>query len=416
MNYPKLNRQFTFACFLAPPIAGSAVSFLWHGGALWCLIAIVTGQRPFSRDRIMRVLGILLYFYVALALLSFFANGGDSSNASELLQLVTLLLFPFSYSVWSIARKTEIVQAAAFGSAIAGIGALVLALVQLYLDMRPEGGAGNPLVFATVASLAGIACLAGLLLLNSRWQLLFLAGFFSSLTAVILSGARSIWLSMAIATLLVLVALRANLRTTFRKHGRFALLAIVLVAILTSSMLASRVQRLVDDWDILVEQSSYDTSLGVRLALWDAAAQLIAERPLLGHGMQNTKPLVNTVIKGETNLDYVYTHFHNGFLTIAVESGMFAVTLLLAVFAVAFYTALKALRSSSVEARFGAALLLGLVVNYVVGGSFNLVLGHDVIDSVFMIFLIMGTWLACGSDLKGHITNRKNNNYKSKLQ
>src|SRR5690606_22381234 len=183
----------------------------------------------------------------------------DHSNAHVLLQFVTLLLFPFSYSVWSIARKAEIVQAAALGSAIAGIGALVLTAFQLYLDIRPEGGAGNSLVFATVTSLAGISCLAGLLLLNSRWQLLFLAGYFASLAAVILSGARSVWLSMAIATLLVLWALRANLRTTFRKHGRFALLAIVLVAILTSGMLASRVQRLVDDWDILVEQSSYDT-------------------------------------------------------------------------------------------------------------------------------------------------------------
>src|SRR5690606_16938987 len=122
--------------------------------------------------------------------------------------------------------------------------------------------------------------------------------------------------SMAIATLLVLWALRANLRTTFRKHGRFALLAIVLVAILTSGMLASRVQRLVDDWDILVEQSSYDTSLGVRLALWDAAAKLIAESPLLGHGMQNTKHLVNDVIRGKINLALVYARCHEGFLTI----------------------------------------------------------------------------------------------------
>jgi len=408
MNYPKLNRHFTFACFLAPPVAGSAVSFLWHGGALWCLIAIVTGQKTLSRDGTMRVLSALLYLYVALALLSFFANGGDRSSADELLQLVTLLLFPFSYSVWSIARKAEIVQAAALGAAIAGIGALVLAGIQLYLDIRPEGGAGNSLVFATVTSLAGITCLAGLLLLNSRWQLLFLAGYFASLAAVILSGARSVWLSMAIVTLLVLWALRGNLHSTFRKHGRFVVLAIVLVAILTSSMLASRVQRLVDDWDILVEQSSYDTSLGVRLALWDAAARFVAEKPLLGHGMQSTKPLVDAVIKGETNLDYVYTHFHNGFLTIAVESGLPAMTLILAVFAVAFYAALKALRSSSVEARFGAVLLLGLVVNYVVGGTFNLVIGHDVIDTIFMIFLIIGTWLACGSDLEERVSAEVN--------
>lgn len=40
--------------------------------------------------------------------------------------------------------------------------------------------------------------------------------------------------------------------------------------------------------------------------------------------------------------------------------------------------------------------LLILVINYGIGGSVNLVLGHDIIDTVFMIFLIVGVFLASG--------------------
>src|SRR5690606_22817790 len=83
---------------------------------------------------------------------------------------------------------------------------------------------------------------------------------------------------------------------------------------------------------------------------------------------------------------------------IAVESGIMALLAVVGVLLVAFVAAIKTLASNLAESRFGAILLLGVVITYTIGGTFNLILGHDVIDTVFMIFLIIGAWLACGSE------------------
>lgn len=398
MNYPKVNRHFTFACFFAAPVAGTAASILWHGGAIWCLFSIVFGRQRLSRDKLMFILTTLLYLYVFISLVSFFANGGNSTTAKELAQLATLLLFPFSYSVWTIANKTEIAKAASFGAMVACYGALILALIQFFFfDMRPEGGAGNALVFATVTSLAGIACLAGALLLNTSWQLALLGGYFSAITAIIMSGSRSIWLAMAVASLVTLIACHTELRILLKKYGKLALLALVLITVLTSGELATRVSKLAEDWNQLVHQQSYDSSLGLRIALWEAASNLIRESPFLGHGLQNTRPILYQAIKENTGLEVSFSHFHNGFLTIAVESGLIALAAIVGVLLVVMLAAIKALASKSAEARFGGILLTGLAITYVLGGIFNLILGQDVIDATFVIFLIIGSWLACGT-------------------
>lgn len=399
MNYPKVNRHFTHACLALPPILGSVTSVIWHGGAVWSLFAVATRQRPLSSDHVMRFLTFFLYLYVLTTIITSLANGLDLSDADELVQLLTLLLFPFSYSLFAIAWKKDVANAAALAAMVAGYGAAALAFVQYFLtDARPEGGAGNALVFATVACLAGTASLAGAFTLQSRWRLALLGAYIAAFAAIILSGSRSIWLAIAIATFVILISCRAEVAKLIRQHAKLTFFTVTVIGVLSSGILLSRVEHLAHDWNALVEHKNYDTSLGARVVLWERAAVLIGERPLLGHGMQNTKQLVFDALNSAGEFVFKYTHFHNSFLTIAVESGLIGLAAIIGVFVVAMVAALRALRSDQVERRFGALLLSSLVITYAVGGSFNLVIGHDLLDTSLMIFLITGSWLASGSE------------------
>ena len=96
-------------------------------------------------------------------------------------------------------------------------------------------------------------------------------------------------------------------------------------------------------------------------------------------------------------LDAGFSHFHNGFITALVEAGLLGALALAAIFIVAAWNAARVLRLSAdpVE-RFGATMILVTVITYLVGGMTGIVVGHDILDSTLMVFLISGTYLASG--------------------
>lgn len=399
MRYTTVNKLFTFACFSTPPVLGSAVAFLWHGGALWCLFEVASGRRALSADRHMRIFTVLLYTYVAANILSFLLNAPRWTDVPLLLPLATFLLFPFSYSIWSISEKDPVARAAALASMTASYGALAFALVQYFIlgMARVEGGAGNALVFASAASMAGTISLAGAFMLTTRWQLPLVGGYFAAAFAVLLSGSRSVWMVMALASLAILFACRREIRTFIAGHLVKVLLVASVVAALSSGVLASRVESLAEDWNKLAQAENYNSSLGTRWALWQGGVEQALDRPLLGNGLQNTRKIIER-LADEFGLSARFTHFHNGFLTIFVESGLVGAGAMIGVFLLAGWLALRTLsETEETTARLGGAILIVFFLNYLIGGSFNIVVGHDILDTLFMILLITGSLLACGT-------------------
>jgi O-antigen ligase len=92
-----------------------------------------------------------------------------------------------------------------------------------------------------------------------------------------------------------------------------------------------------------------------------------------------------------------FGHFHNGFLNALVEAGIVGAVALAAIFVVAAKNAAKVLRISTdpVE-RFGATLIVIVVITYLTGGMVGILVGHDILDAVLMVFLVSGTYLASG--------------------
>jgi O-antigen ligase len=52
--------------------------------------------------------------------------------------------------------------------------------------------------------------------------------------------------------------------------------------------------------------------------------------------------------------------------------------------------------SSDPLERFGATMVVVTVITYLIGGLTGILVGHDILDSTLMVFLVSGTYLACG--------------------
>ncbi|ESY71539.1 O-antigen ligase family protein [Mesorhizobium sp. M0051] len=394
-----INIYFSILCFFFPPVLGSVVSFVFNGGALASIVLIASGKRRFNADRPVIWLTVAIYAYCAANLLATVVNNSFVRDAPHLIPLVTFLFFPVSYSTWSITQKTTLARIIVLSSMVACFVALPMAVIQQYwIGVRAEGGAGNPIIFATVLCLAVTVCVAGALSGIERARSPIFHAALAGTIAMIYSGSRIVWLALLIAGIAVLLINHQRLRG--RNAARVLLLLVavgVVVAAFGFQAISGRVAFLHSDWNALGAQGNYDSSLGIRLALWEIGLKAFHDMPLFGHGVGATQSLIKQGFHDQFAMDAGFNHFHNGFLTALVQAGILGAATLAAIFVVAAGNAARVLRNSSdpVE-RFGATMIVVVVITYLTAGMTGILVGHDILDSVLMIFLVCGTYLASG--------------------
>lgn len=394
-----MNVYFSILCFFFPPVLGSLVSFVFNGGALASVVLIATGKRRFNIDRPMIWLTVAIYAYCAANLMASIVNNSFVRDAPHLIPLVTFLFFPISYSTWSITQKATLARIIVLSSMAACFVALLMAVIQQYwIGVRAEGGAGNPIVFATVVCLAVVVCVAGALsgIERARNPLFYAA--LAGTIAIIYSGSRIVWLALLIAGIAVLLINHQRLRGRNAVRVLLLLTAVgIVIAAFGFQAISGRVDFLRSDWDALGTHDNYDTSLGIRVALWEIGLRAFHDMPVFGHGAGASQLLIKQGFHDQFAMDTGFNHFHNGFLTALVQAGILGAVTLAAIFVVAAGNAAWVLRNSSdpVE-RFGAAMIVIVVITYLTAGMTGILIGHDILDSVLMVFMVCGTYLACG--------------------
>ncbi|MDX8516971.1 O-antigen ligase family protein [Mesorhizobium dulcispinae] len=395
----QINIYFSIVCFFSPPVLGSLVSFVFNGGALWSVFLLAFGRRQFNIDRAMLAVTVAICAYCAAIVLASAVNGALGADLKYFLPLITLLFFPISYSTWSITDKVTLARIAVLASAAACCGALAIAVVQYrWLGTRAEGGAGNAIVFATVTCLAVMMCLAGALSgIVKGWKLLAAAALAGTI-AILLSGSRIIWLALPIATIaVVLINRRRFVSANPMRLALIAAAACLVIAAIGLPVIMDRADFLFSDWNALTTNGDHSTALGLRVAMWEIGVGAFREMPIFGHGISASRALMKQGFHDQFGMDAGYNHYHNGFLTAAVQAGLLGASALAAIFVVAARNAARVLRLSvdPVE-RFGATMIVVTVITYLVGGLTGIVVGQDLLDSTLMVFLVSGTYLACG--------------------
>lgn len=400
MKYPAVNRYFTFAVFAAPPVAGSAVSFLYNGGALLAFLDIARGRRALSGEPHFRATVVALYAYCAAILAATLVNPNALANLPGQVGLLSLLLFPFAYSTWRISDRDQIVEACLAASAAAGIGGMLLAMAQFHLlgIHRAEGGSGNALVFGYTIALAGSVALAGAFRHRGRRRAVFAAAFLASAVAVAYSASRGPFMLVLINAVLVALAMSRGRRAGVAALGMLGLLFVAILFVVSDiSPLAGRLRTMAGEVANALGGEDFTTSGGLRVALWRSGIDLWLEKPFLGHGERAIPRLIAETMQRTYGIAAGLTHFHNVFINTLVAGGVVALLALLATIAIPAHAALRTLlRTDDDNARFGATLLVAFFSMFVFAGMTNLVLHHDIMDAVFMSFLAVGLFLATG--------------------
>lgn len=394
------TKIFTYICFASAPIAGSLASIAVNVGAVGGIIEVCRRIIPLTRDRLALLLTWCLYVYSLAFTLSLVFNPAPSWKG--LLPILPLLMFPFLYSSWCISRKETVAAAVMGGSAIACYGGAAIAVVQFHVyGIRAEGGAGNAIVFATVICLAAAMVLAGVFSVQKREQAIVLLGAYCAGTiAILYSGSRATWIALLLSSGAILWIFRNRwaLRTSRRTLIGISA-AIAAVAIVAFQTVPHRMGELVTDWQQINLENDYDSSLGRRMTLWQIAVSSIEANPFIGTGPQSTKPVI-TAGFASMGLEVHYSHFHNGFLTAWVETGIVGLLSLIFLFLAAVVAGMRALRdATAVETRLGGTMLVVAAATYLTTGMSGILVGHDILDAMLLAFLAVGSYLAAGTSM-----------------
>jgi O-antigen ligase len=393
-SYPKVNELYTLVCFAAPTIAGSAVSFLFQGGALWCLFEILSGRHTLSDDRNARAMTFALWSVVLAYLVSAFVNI-DRQSPSNVVWLWTFAMFPFSFSIWILSDRRAIADAMFRGCAAASYGGLLLAVVQIaFFIRRAEGAAGNPLVFATAATFASGVCLLAALQSRGRWAMIYYGAFVAGVPSVLLSGARAITAAFVLNIVIVwIIWLRQNDRRLAIRVMVGSLTALAFTLLLFGQHLLFRFFDIIEGVRKL-HTGNYDSSLGQRLALWREGFRLWSRSPIFGFGPKSAGGLIIDRVVPGYQLPQEFTHFHNVVVTTLVEAGVLGLLAVIVMVAVCLKIAVSTFRQQpDALQRNGATLLLLLLSTFLTAGMSSIMIGHDIHDAVFVVTLVVGILL-----------------------
>jgi len=257
------------------------------------------------------------------------------------------------------------------GIALGALGAGFVAVLDFYVygELR-AGGYNNPIQFGDIAMLFSCLLMAGFAWAKQHSRsmiVIFSLGIMSGILASLLSGARGGWLALPFA--LVAFYLANNLHKNTKKSAIFmvAILCVVGFAycFLSPELVQARINNAISDLQQYFQANNANTSLGVRITLWQASLPLIAEHPLLGWGS-----VANYVsLSGDSaNVFQEFNHFHNEVLDALVKRGLLGGAALLMIYAlpaVLFYRQLK--QCAPARLPFAYAGLMLVIATFVFG-------------------------------------------------
>ncbi len=254
--------------------------------------------------------------------------------------------------------------------------------------LRPSGGV-NPMRYGAVSLILAIISLNGIFFVRNKADWLKVV-----LVLAVVMGFVACFLAQSRSSLFAIPALAFAYGVYLYRtgHPRFLIVLAVGASLLVGGLSQhSRVQAIFLSIESY-QQGDSNTSLGGRFDMFTAAAILIKQNPVWGHGLASyfekgkgvrrdnpsLHPLVGTV-----------SNPHNEILLVMVEKGIIGLFTLLCLFAAPGYLFFRALYSSSQAVRFYAVSGLGLLIVYSVVGQSVALFQHDVFNHFFTLMVLL---------------------------
>ncbi len=222
------------------------------------------------------------------------------------------------------------------GLALGGVGSGLLALIQVYgLGLERAHGFTNAIQYGDLSLLIGLMALSVMAVLWARLSGAQRAGLGAGgtlgLIGSMLSQSRGGWLTLALlAPVLLLLLLRYGQPRSARKLGLAITATVVLAAAPLHGELATRLASVGAETQAYLQQQDAESSIGQRLAHWQLALSLGADRPLLGWGSAYNEEKARRVqARQAATVTLGFDHAHNELLDMFARRGLVGVALLL---------------------------------------------------------------------------------------
>ena len=390
------GRRFTFAAAVIfalgflPLGFGTVSTALYFIAALMAVVEVVWRRAPFRVPRPVgfAVLVCLAFFGIDAVSPVIYAN--PAGDWRLVLQSLHFLFLPVL--VLALAPvQFDPVRAYVGGVRIGAIVGGVIAVLQVVDGLeRADGGMINALPFGAAAALFAFVSLIGIWDAGWRNRIMALAAFAAGLVATFLSEARGAWLALPLLLVIAVVYLG------FRYGRRIALLAtaglaaIGLVAIVfAGDSIRGRIDQTIEMFQQFEfgEANVEALSLNQRAMMAAYGLDAVAERPVLGYGPQNTMAEVRRRAAADGNEIADFQHLHNEYVNEAVDNGLVGLAVLLALLSAPVVVALRSAKDDRRHDRLALAFLVS--GGTAIFGLTNIVLGHDITNTVFATGLLV---------------------------
>lgn len=323
------------------------------------------------------VIALSLLTCVAAIFLDRPAQGFWSGFAHYQIYLFLLLFVSVGKGAWQGRALNAFIAGALASASLFYLNALTL-LPQIGLFNAYLSYSGNKsILLGILLAMAAGWLLHGMTCAGSRRALLWRLVAFLYIALPVLFLTRTRTAAVIFILVCLLVGLR-YLKWNLRSAGVLLGLAVVLAAAVASSAtfkagMASAFQDV-----IAYSQGQKPSAQGVRLEIYALTTEIIADKPLTGHGIATWEPLYAKLASERAT--YAFATPHNDYLLYAAEMGVLGVAALLWIWLTQLLVAWRL-----PDAEGMPLLMLGLAI--MVGGMFNAVLRDAVFGMPFMILL-----------------------------
>lgn len=333
---------------------------------------------------------LLAVFLVALLMYVYHANPVRTLD----LPSRYVLAVPILLLLLGIPPRLSWLWAGLITACVSGVALAIWQAVVLGL-YRPSGFTGV-IQFGDLGLAMGVFCVAGLFWAATqarharRWQFALALGAVAGGGISVISGSRGGWIALPLVLALFLVAF-LNRQNLARAVGVLLALCVGLAVLLgTVPSLKTRYDQAVSDVQQF-DNGVADTSIGARLALWDALFVMIPQKPILGWSEKDYELELERLVaeKKASPVVLQLANTHNNYLELWVFQGFVGLLAVLALMLATFWSFCRRLRSSNMTVRVIAVCGSSLVACYGVFGMSQVILGRNNTLLFFLVSLVV---------------------------
>ena len=350
---------------------------------------------------------VVCLVYFTLDVLSPLLYENQSGSWAPALLSLHFLMLPVIFAGMAPA-EFDPVKAYVRGVRMGAIVGGVIAVIQVWDGIdRAMGGMINPLPFGTTAAL--FACISLIGAWDPGWRNRTVAGaaFAGGLIASFLSEARGAWLALPLLLIVAVFYFRARYGSRAAVLAVSGLAGIAAIVVITAG---STIRERIDETLTMFQAFDFGegnreaVSLDQRAMLMAYGLEAVSDQPIFGYGPQNAVAEVRERAAADGYTIFNYRHLHNEYLTEAVGNGVVGLATLLLLLAAPIVTAIRSARDDRFHDRMALAAFLG--VGTAIYGLTNIVLGHDITNTVYASALLTVCLGAAASGPRSRSYNR----------